>query len=144
MQGITFYRRTVGPRSGTDCFGKGIALTPTHSPKEQREQYPKPPIPRNLGKEARPMRVRWAWSVGVVILGVYGLWALSGTQGQDRPTTPLPQPAPPPKAGEKPARDLSKLTPLQRQMDLCLQRGAEWLYRANKQDGRFIHGFVPA
>jgi hypothetical protein len=29
-------------------------------------------------------------------------------------------------------------------MELCAQRGAEWLYRANRPDGRFIPGYLPA
>jgi hypothetical protein len=28
-------------------------------------------------------------------------------------------------------------------MDLSARRGADWLYRSNRQDGRFVHGFVP-
>lgn len=43
-----------------------------------------------------------------------------------------------------PARDLSKLSPLQRQMYLSAQRGADWLYRANRPDGRFEYGFIPS
>src|SRR5262249_22510159 len=43
-----------------------------------------------------------------------------------------------------PPRDLAKLSPLQRQMYLSAQRGADWLYRANRPDGRFQYGFIPS
>jgi hypothetical protein len=52
------------------------------------------------------------------------------------PTTPPPpRPAP---------RDLSRLTPLQQQMLLVSQRGADWLFRMNSDKGRFIPGYLPA
>jgi hypothetical protein len=52
-----------------------------------------------------------------------------------KPTTPeAPRPAP----------DLSRLSPLQRQFYLSAQRGADWLYRANRPDGRFMAGYLPA
>jgi hypothetical protein len=41
-------------------------------------------------------------------------------------------------------RDLSKLTPQERHFYVCAQRGMEWLQRANKPDGRFVAGLVPA
>ncbi len=41
-------------------------------------------------------------------------------------------------------RDLSHLTPLQQQMLLVSQRGADWLYRMNGEKGRFMPGYVPA
>jgi hypothetical protein len=40
--------------------------------------------------------------------------------------------------------DLSRLSPLQRQFYLSTQRGAEWLFRANRSDGRFTAGYLPA
>jgi hypothetical protein len=40
--------------------------------------------------------------------------------------------------------DLRKLTLAQRQFYLSGQRGAEWLQRANRPDGRFVFGHVPA
>src|SRR5207249_1580720 len=44
----------------------------------------------------------------------------------------------------RPAHDLSKLYPLQRQMYLSARGGADWLRRANRPDGRFLYGYVPA
>jgi hypothetical protein len=41
-------------------------------------------------------------------------------------------------------KDLNKLPPLQQQMYLCAQRGADWLRRANRTDGKFVYGHVPA
>src|SRR5262249_48886862 len=34
--------------------------------------------------------------------------------------------------------------PLQRQMYEATLRGAHWLHRANRNDGRFIYGYIPA
>jgi hypothetical protein len=72
--------------------------------------------------------------------------------GQPRPfgtdLNPVADKAPPvigastPPAAQ-PARDLSKLSPLQHQMYLTAQRGADWLFRANRADGRFEYGFLP-
>jgi hypothetical protein len=41
-------------------------------------------------------------------------------------------------------RDLSKLSLLEREICLAGQRGAEWLQRANRPDGRFVYGYLPA
>jgi hypothetical protein len=49
--------------------------------------------------------------------------------------------APPPPAKQ---RDQAKLTAQQRHIYVSGQRAMEWLQRANKPDGRFIYGFVPA
>jgi hypothetical protein len=43
-----------------------------------------------------------------------------------------------------PPRDLSHLTPLQQQMLLVCQRGADWLFRMNGIKGRFLPGYIPA
>jgi len=40
--------------------------------------------------------------------------------------------------------DLSKYNPLQKQMYLSASRGADWLARANRSDGRFVYGYLPA
>lgn len=44
----------------------------------------------------------------------------------------------------KKVHDLNRLAPLQRQVYLAAQRGTEWLQRANKADGRFFPGLIPA
>ena len=99
------------------------------------------------------MRTRMAWLAGCLALALVSFVAL--TRGQDR-VAPIPAsedasrpatsegPAPSALTAEAPARDLSKLSPLQQQMYLSAQRGAEWLYRANGQQGRFVYGFLPA
>ena len=99
------------------------------------------------------MRTRMAWLAGCLALALVSFVAL--TRGQDR-LGPIPAPddaariataegaAPAALSAEAPARDLSKLSPLQQQMYLSAQRGAEWLYRANGQQGRFVYGFLPA
>jgi hypothetical protein len=43
-----------------------------------------------------------------------------------------------------PSRDLSHLTPLQQQMLLTAQRGADWIFRMHGVKGRFIPGYLPA
>lgn len=100
------------------------------------------------------MLTRMSWWLGFLSL-VGGVFvALSWTQGQEGPSST----SQPPALGNKPqsplgtatsatersVRDLSKLPPLQRQMVLSAQRGADWLFRANRQDGRFVYGFLPA
>lgn len=100
------------------------------------------------------MRTRRAWLTCGVVVGIVGLAAWSGTLGQEKPSTAPGEPAtitpsvekapmlPP--SGPTPARDISKLPPLQQQMYLSAQRGAEWLYRANGLNGRFLYGYLPA
>lgn len=96
-------------------------------------------------------------------LAVAGFLTYSLTQGQDRTIDP----ARPPVAGpaersqvipaaapsgestvatlEQPAgRDPAKFTPLQRQVHIGTQRGADWLFRMNGVKGRFQHGYLPA
>jgi hypothetical protein len=86
------------------------------------------------------------------------LAALFGTvlQGQNPPPEPKgsdPKPAPP--ADFRTKHDaarwfaknqawLDKLTDKQRFFYLGGQRGLEWLQKANKPDGRFVYGFLPA
>lgn len=89
-------------------------------------------------------------SVCVVIGVIAGSIALSWTHGQERTSSTLPSAtnAAIPKTtiapAAKPARDISKLSPLQQQMYLAAQRGADWLFRMNTSDGRFVYGTVPA
>lgn len=90
------------------------------------------------------MRARMTWFAGVVLAAAAGLVVLSLSQGQEGPTTPSSEPAPSPVEPERPNLDINQLGPLQRQMYLSAQRGADWLCRANRSDGRFIYGFLPA
>jgi hypothetical protein len=48
------------------------------------------------------------------------------------------------KAPQRPARDLSRLSVLQRQMFLGARRGADWLQRGNRPDGRFDYIATPS
>jgi len=79
-----------------------------------------------------------------------GVLTFSLTRGQNPPPQPseLAKPknptAPLEPAATLPGRELSKLSPLQQQMYLAAQRGADWLYRSNRPDGRFEYGFLPA
>ena len=68
----------------------------------------------------------------VVMIGAGG----SGAQLPKVPETSQPLPVK--------ARDLSKFTNQQRHFYMSAQRGTEWLQRANKPDGRFINGLLPA
>lgn len=95
------------------------------------------------------MRSRKTLLVCSLLLASAGFAALSLTRGQEGSPVPqiksvLPQvesPAPEPR---RPARDPTGLPPLQQQMYLCAQRGGDWLRRANRPDGRFLSGYVPA
>ncbi len=88
------------------------------------------------------MRTRMAWIACLVVPVVCGLAALSLTRGQEQPGTP-PPPAPAPAPPES-ARDLSKLPPLQQQMNVSAQSGADWLFRVNTVNGRFLPGYEPS
>jgi hypothetical protein len=58
------------------------------------------------------------------------------------PVSPVVQSAPPVQPTLR--HDLSKLSLLERELHLAGQRGAEWLQRANRPDGRFVYGYLPA
>jgi hypothetical protein len=97
------------------------------------------------------MRARIAWLIALLVLVAGGITALSLSRGQDQPPSNAPAVSgtlsgntaaqPEPKA---PERDLTRLTPLQRQMYLSARRGADWLVRTNRPDGQFDHGYQPA
>src|SRR5947207_163917 len=76
------------------------------------------------------MRVR----IIALVVPLLTLASLSLTLGQN-PT--------PPANTRVAGRDLSKLLPLHQQMYLSAQSGADWLFRANRSDGRFEYGFLP-
>ncbi len=101
------------------------------------------------------MRARTAWPIAFLLLGgaAFATWSL--TRGQTPalrletatpPAAPEPPPQPPAPAQPRPPakRDLSKLSPLQQQMLLSVERAADWLHRANRPDGRFVYGYLPA
>lgn len=98
------------------------------------------------------MRRRMGLLACVLILGAgaFATWSL--TQGQPPAATPARPAAPPPAGGspllgtaEKAApRDAGSPSPLQQQMQLSTRRGADWLFRMNGPDGRFVHGYLPA
>src|SRR5712692_919109 len=99
------------------------------------------------------MHVRMAWPVRFAMLAFGVFMALCLTHGQAQQSSPSlnaskATPAPKPPADvppvEKAARDFAQLAPLQKQIWLSAQRGAEWLHRANGPDGRFAYGVVPA
>jgi len=115
------------------------------------------------------MRHRMLWLIGFIVLGLGSFAAFSLTRGQPPqgtipqrspdaspaekavspklgPTVETPRTVNPQPAGEKPhtGRSPSKLTPLQQQMYWSAQRGADWLYRMNGRDGRFVPGYVTA
>src|SRR5262249_36007695 len=108
------------------------------------------------GKEARPMHVWKAWPVRIVLLalGVFAVLALGRGQEQQsaapqdksksKTPTRLAQRLIGQATPDKRPHDFSNLPPLQKQIWLSAQRGAEWLYRANGPDGRFAYGVVPA
>jgi hypothetical protein len=94
-----------------------------------------------MGKEAGAMVTSYLRPaiIGGMVVGV--LTVLPWLPGQS-PVVPRKVPAsePPP---AKP-RDLTRMTVTQRHFFLSAQRGADWLQRANKPDGRFVYGFLPA
>src|ERR671937_6369 len=88
------------------------------------------------------------WLACILLAAGVACAAWSLTHGQQTSAPPAdpsfePTAASRPAAGRLP-RDLAKLSPLQRQMVLSAQRGADWLRRANRADGRFEPGCIPA
>jgi hypothetical protein len=108
------------------------------------------------------MRTRLAWLIAFLSLALAGFATWSLLRGQPPtglrlepiapPARPAPPAAPPPSVAPAPTpaavpaagRDLAKLSPLQRQMYLSVLSGADWLHRANREDGRFVSGYLPA
>jgi hypothetical protein len=92
--------------------------------------------------------------VAFLILAAAGCLTLSLLRGQDRSATKTEDRGQktedskavtaPPAAPAKPARDLATLSPVQRQMLLSAQRGADWLFRMHRLKGRFVYGYLPA
>lgn len=70
----------------------------------------------------------------VLVLAASGLVAGAVALHGQQPTAPKIA-APP---------DAPKLTLSQRHLQLAGQRGVEWLQRANRPDGRFVFGYLPA
>jgi len=81
------------------------------------------------------------WILGFFAAGLAAPLALAPTSGQERITTQAAQ-----TVNSIAARgpDVSRYGPLQKQMYLCAQRGADWLVRVNGTDGRFVNGYVTA
>src|SRR5262249_41649121 len=108
------------------------------------------------------MRTRMAWLIGLLALSAGGFLTWSLTRGQNpsgsntstvsaptgtkapsaglklEPTAPIPE------GTTQPLGDAGKLSPLQKQMYASALRGTEWLIRANRTDGRFVYGYLPA
>lgn len=80
------------------------------------------------------MRPWIIWLAGIAAVAASGVVVFS--QGP-APAPPGRQPA---ATAPQPARDLSKLSPAQRALYASARRGADWLQRRNRQDGRF--GYV--
>jgi hypothetical protein len=95
------------------------------------------------GMEAQRMRGKriWVIAAGLVAIAV----VLPLVLGQQPPAEPVP-PGPPAAntAQPPPTIDSGKLSLLEREIYLAGQRGAEWLQRANRPDGRFLYGYLPA
>jgi hypothetical protein len=83
-----------------------------------------------------------AWTSRAVAVLVIAVGSIGLGQAPTQPTPIQPVAA----RGEaaRPAVDVRKLSPLQQQLCLAAQRGADWLRRANGADGRFAPGHVPA
>jgi hypothetical protein len=93
----------------------------------------------------------WMIALGLGALGVALPLVLAQQPSAGVLSAPPPVSAPAP-ATVKPVAHLqpaSKLDPaklslLEREIYLAGQRGAEWLQRANRPDGRFVYGYLPA
>src|SRR5439155_25901337 len=76
------------------------------------------------------------YQIGLSFLGL-ALAAAAWSAGQEPPPPPTP-------AAKVPQRDPAKFSLLQRHVHLSAQRGSEWLLHANRPDGRFVYGLIPA
>jgi hypothetical protein len=85
---------------------------------------------------------RKAFLIPTFLLAAGGFVALSWTRGQDQ-STPLTLELSPSRT-EANSPNFGKYNPLQKEIYLSAQRGADWLQRANKSDGRFVYGYLPA
>jgi hypothetical protein len=90
------------------------------------------------------MRGKLFWMIGAGLLAI-GL-ALPLVLGQPPAGTsaPVPPTSKPVQLQSGSRPDPSKLSLLEREINLTSQRGAEWLQRANRPDGRFFYGYLPA
>lgn len=91
------------------------------------------------------MRTRMPWLVGLIVLGVgvFATWSL--TRGQSPPPISSPPRAPgPASAPAEKDRDAAGTPPLHQQMKHSARRGADWLFRMNAADGKFVAGYYPA
>jgi len=88
------------------------------------------------------MRLRMAVLLGSGIIA--GWPAFAGSSGQESKTAPPVAVLAATIDLSRPARDPEKWTPLQKQFDYSAVRGADWLFRANRLDGRFVPGYNPA
>jgi hypothetical protein len=92
-----------------------------------------------------------AWLCCGLLLVSGGFITLSLTRGQEASSATGPaatksgaQSSSTPQDGaNQPSRDLTKLPRLQQQIYLSARRGADWLRRANRADGRFVYGYLP-
>jgi hypothetical protein len=97
------------------------------------------------------MRTRFLGLGLIVVIAGTGPVLLS-CWGQTPAVPPGQATVPPRPPGTPPAapgplrltRDVKKLPFAQQQLYFTAQRGTEWLLRANKADGRFVSGLVPA
>lgn len=92
------------------------------------------------------MRQRTFWLIGLLTVSGGSWAALAWSQGQPVANPPETKAAAAPfrPVAKGPERDLSKFNLTQRNVYLGCQRGVDWLQRANRPDGRFVNGFLPA
>src|SRR5262245_7257039 len=112
------------------------------------------------------MRTRMPWLIGLLTLAAGGFLTWSLTRGQNPPAergkdsapataerSPATHSSPPTVSHESPPTntqpptprpEFAKLSPLQQQMYASALRGTDWLFRANRTDGRFVYGYLPA
>ena len=131
------------PCAVSDSILAAIEPTPTRSASEG-QQHPSLALRVGIGFPAACLRRPLCCIAALLLVTV--LTTISLSQAQDRPS-PLPPPGqkpPPSPSPQRPTRDLSKMSPFDRQVFLSAQRGSEWLQRANGGDGRFVPGYVPA
>jgi hypothetical protein len=84
------------------------------------------------------------WLAALAIAAGGGLVVFSQTPGPPQAAPPGAAARPQPAAGKPPGRDPARSTLVQQQMFASAQRGASWLRRCARPDGRFSYVAAPA
>ncbi len=90
------------------------------------------------------MRAWKHWADRVYLVACFALILSTVSTAQEKPSARASADEPGDRWATVGWHDLSGLSPFQRAVYLSDRRAMEWLWRANRPDGLFVHGFNPA